>query len=80
MRSRNGQTTVKSCKMIDALMYGMMPSAKIVICERLFPENMSYSPNMVPRACSASWLQRREVHTRNRDVTADAIHDEHAQA
>ena len=33
--------------MIDALMYGMMPSAKIVICDRFCPENMSYSPNIV---------------------------------
>ena len=40
--------------MIDALMYGMMPSAKIVTCDRLPPENMSYRPNIVPAACSAS--------------------------
>ena len=33
--------------MIDAVMYGMMPSAKIVICDRLPPENMSYRPNIV---------------------------------
>ena len=33
--------------MIDALMYGMTPSAKIVICDRLLPENMSYRPNSV---------------------------------
>src|SRR5436190_9285912 len=36
--------------MIDALMYGMMPSAKIVTRDRLPPENMSYRPNMVPAA------------------------------
>ena len=30
-----------------------MPSAKIVICDRFCPENMSYKPNMVFRACSA---------------------------
>ena len=40
--------------MIDALMYGMMPSAKIVICDRFRPENMSYRPNIVFFACSAS--------------------------
>ena len=40
-RSRYGQTTVSSCRMIDELMYGMMPSAKIVTCDRLPPENMS---------------------------------------
>ena len=31
-----------------------MPSAKIVIFDRFCPENMSYSPNIVLRACSAS--------------------------
>ncbi len=46
-RSRYGHTTVSSCRMIDELIYGMMPSAKIVICERLRPENMSYRPNIV---------------------------------
>ncbi len=33
--------------MIDALIYGMMPSAKMVTFDRLPPENMSYSPNIV---------------------------------
>src|SRR5690349_21246350 len=32
----------------------MMPSAKIVICDRFFPENISYSPNIVFFACSTS--------------------------
>jgi hypothetical protein len=32
---------VSNCRMIDALMYGMTPSAKIVTCERLPPVNMS---------------------------------------
>src|SRR5689334_3268029 len=32
----------------------MMPSAKIVICDRFFPENMSYSPNIVFFAWSTS--------------------------
>jgi hypothetical protein len=40
-RSRYGQTTVSNCRMIDALMYGITPSAKIVICDRFCPENMS---------------------------------------
>ncbi len=40
--------------MIDALIYGMMPSAKIVIFDRLPPENMSYRPNIVFWACRAS--------------------------
>jgi hypothetical protein len=46
-RSRYGHTTVNSCKMIDALMYGMTPSAKMVIFEMPPPVNMSYKPNMV---------------------------------
>jgi hypothetical protein len=32
----------------------MMPSAKIVMRDRFCPENMSYRPNIVLRACSAS--------------------------
>ena len=39
--------------MIDELMYGMTPSAKIVTRDRLPPENMSYRPNIVFAACSA---------------------------
>ena len=39
--SRYGHTTVNSCRMIDALMYGMMPSAKIVTFDKFPPENMS---------------------------------------
>jgi hypothetical protein len=33
-------------------MYGMIPSAKIVTFARLPPENMSTSPNQLPRFCS----------------------------
>ena len=43
--------------MIDALMYGITPSANTVICDRLRPENMSYRPNsLLDAACSASTL------------------------
>src|SRR5215471_21565857 len=45
--SRYGQTTVSSCRMMDALMYGMMPRAKMVTRDRFPPENMSYRPNIV---------------------------------
>ena len=38
--------------MIEAEMYGMIPSAKIVTFARLPPENMSTSPNQLPRFCS----------------------------
>ena len=34
--------------MIDALMYGMMPSAKIDICSSAPPENMLNRPRKVP--------------------------------
>jgi hypothetical protein len=35
----------------------MMPSAKIVMFERLRPENMSYRPNIVFCICPASSLR-----------------------
>ena len=38
--------------MIDALMYGMMPSAKIESCSSAPPENMLNRPRNVPDA----WL------------------------
>src|SRR5215471_13807460 len=38
----------------------MMPSAKIVICERFLPENMSYRPNMEFAAWSAISLSASE--------------------
>jgi hypothetical protein len=41
IRSRYGQTTVSNWRMIDELMYGMTPSAKIVTLARLPPVNMS---------------------------------------
>jgi hypothetical protein len=41
IRSSVGQTTASSCRMIDELMYGMTPSAKIVIFDMFCPENMS---------------------------------------
>ena len=52
MRSRYGQTTVSSCKMIDAEMYGMMPSAKIVMFDSAPPENRSMKPKKVPCNCA----------------------------
>jgi hypothetical protein len=39
--------------MIDELMYGITPSAKMVMRDRLPPVNMSYMPNSVFCACSA---------------------------
>ena len=40
IRSRYGHTTVRSWMMIDELMYGITPSAKIVTRARLPPVNM----------------------------------------
>ena len=47
-----GTTTVSSCRMMDALMYGMMPSAKIDSCSSAPPENMLKKPRNAPDA----WL------------------------
>jgi hypothetical protein len=48
MRSRYGHTTVSSWMMIEALMYGMTPSAKIVTRDKLPPVNMFARPNIDP--------------------------------
>jgi hypothetical protein len=37
--SSDGTTVARSWKMIEAEMYGMTPSPKIVLCDRLPPEN-----------------------------------------
>src|SRR6202140_4989670 len=49
--SRYGNTTVINCRMIDAVMYGMMPSAKIVKRRRLPPLNRSKMPRTEPCPC-----------------------------
>jgi len=46
-RSRAGTTTVRSWRMIDAEMYGMMPRAKMVKLRRLPPEKRSTRPSSV---------------------------------
>src|SRR5712664_1407292 len=51
-RSRYGKTTVINCKMIDEVMYGMMPSAKIVKRRKLPPLKRSKMPSTDP----ADWL------------------------
>jgi len=43
-----GETAVNSWRMIDDEIYGMMPSAKIVIRPSAPPENMSNMPRMPP--------------------------------
>jgi len=47
-------TTVSSCKMIEALMYGMIPSAKIEKRSSAPPENKFTRPKTEPCAC-ACW-------------------------
>ncbi len=52
-------TTVNSCRMIEAEMYGMIPSAKIENCSRAPPENRLNIPNRPPdlmSSCIASRL------------------------
>ncbi len=50
--SKVGETAVKSCMMIDAEMYGMMLSAKIVMRPSAPPANMLNMPRMPPDCCS----------------------------
>src|SRR5690348_17998904 len=42
--SRVGETTPSNCRMIDAVMYGIIPRAKTVRRPRLPPENIESSP------------------------------------
>src|SRR5262245_26227981 len=45
-------TTVMSCRMIDALMYGMMPSAAIENCSSAPPDSRLTKPSTESRICS----------------------------
>ena len=49
-RSSDGTTTVSSCRMIDAVMYGMIPSANRDRRERLPPEKRLRKPRMLDPA------------------------------
>ena len=44
--SSDGDTTVSSCRMIEAVMYGMIPSAKIAIRDSPPPVNRLRNPRM----------------------------------
>ena len=46
-----GDTTVSSCMMIEAEMYGMIPSAKIEKRDSAPPENMLNMSRMPPCVC-----------------------------
>ena len=45
--SSDGTTTCSSCRMIEAVMYGMIPSAKIAMRPRPPPENRLSRPRML---------------------------------
>ena len=47
-----GTTTVSNCRMIDAVMYGMMPRAKTVRRRMLPPANRSKKPKIDARVAS----------------------------
>ena len=51
--SSEGTTTVSSCRMIDAVMYGMIPSANRAIRLSPPPENVFSSPRIEP---PSNWL------------------------
>src|SRR5271157_709919 len=52
--SRYGNTTVINCRMMDEVMYGMMPRAKIVSRRKLPPLNRSKIPSTDPADCLKS--------------------------
>ena len=66
--------------MIDAVTYGMMPSAKIDICSSAPPENMLKRPRKRARA---AWVMMSFMTTRltpgDGDEDADAVDGEHRQ-
>src|SRR5213594_2663047 len=64
--------------MIEAEMYGMMPSAKIVKRRKAPPENMLNMPRMPP-CWSLNKSPSTWVDPRHRDVRADAEHDERGE-
>jgi hypothetical protein len=66
-----GDDDGQQLQMIDALMYGMMPSAKIDICSSAPPENMLNSPG-TSRRLVHDLRHDRPVHARGRDERADA--------
>ena len=58
-----GTTAPRSWRMIEELMYGMIPSAKIAAFLNAPPTNRSYSPNSVLAAWLASARARRGAST-----------------
>ena len=74
-----GTTTVSNCRMIDAVMYGMMPSAKTVSRRMLPPANRSKKPKIDPGLRAEELLPALEVDARRGDVAAQTIHRQQPQ-
>ena len=55
--SSEGTTTVSSCRMIDAVMYGMIPSAKTAIRPSPPPLKV-FSRLRMPPPPNCSWMSR----------------------
>ena len=65
--------------MIDAEMYGMIPSAKIVKRDSAPPENMLNMPRMPPCWLWNSFASSVRVDTRHRNVRPDPVDDQRPQ-
>ena len=78
-RSRYGNTTVINCRMMDEVMYGMMPSAKIVSRRKLPPLNRSKMPSTEPGRLLEEIFQHAGVDAGCRDVRAEAVHRQQPQ-
>src|SRR5712692_8274423 len=73
-----GITTVSSCRMIDALMYGMMPSAKIVSREGPAGKDIK-KPKKRAALVQQELAEFVVVDARGRDVRADPIDRQHPE-
>ena len=71
--------TVSNWKMIDAVMYGMMPSAKTVSRRRLPPVNRSSQAERGAGVLIEELRQRIGVDARRGDERAQAIDGQHAK-
>ena len=74
-------TTVSNCRMIDAVMYGMMPRAKIVMRRSWPPENRSTNPSSDPLVllCVKKLFQLGCINPRRGKVPAQPVHEQHRQ-
>ncbi len=72
--SSDGTTTVSSWRMIEAVMYGMIPSANTAIRESPPPLNVFSRLRIPPPPnCACTDADGVDVHSRDRDVGADAV-------